>query len=76
MNTRGNVSTAYTGFKEVTTSASGAFFAIQADGDATFSATSVSGDNLSSLARIDGTVIYGNFSAVAVSSGKVLAYYK
>lgn len=71
----GNLSLGQLGFDEVTGTESGTWIAIQAIGaDATLSATSNVGDNLSSVTLYEGGIIYGNFSQIVVTSGKVLAY--
>jgi len=76
----GNLSLGQLGFDEVSnataTPPSGQIYiALQVDADATFSANSTIGDNLSSQTRIAGQVIYGSFSNVDVTdTGIVLAY--
>lgn len=64
------------GFDEVNTSTeSGDWVAVKAiNGDAVLSATCSPGDSLSSTTLSEGDVIYGPFSQVVVTSGKVLAY--
>jgi len=48
--------------------------AIQTDGGpATFSAETKSGDNLTSRAKAEGIIVFGDFKAIDVSSGNVLA---
>jgi hypothetical protein len=42
--------------------------------DAVVTVTPSSGDSLSAITLLAGTTIYGLFSAVSVSSGRVLAY--
>ena len=66
------------GFTEATGAVSRAsgYYALYCDGDASFSATSVDGDDLSERTRYDGTAIFGNFTAVTVTSGTVLCYHK
>lgn len=52
------------------------FNALVVDTDATFSADTVDGDNLSSQARLAGRVILGRFTGVTESAGGVvLAYF-
>ena len=71
----GNIQMGLKGFDEVTGSENGDWFAFKAiGGTATLSATSVVGDNLSSVQLQNGDTIFGNFSAVAVTDGTVLAY--
>jgi hypothetical protein len=54
---------------------SGEFYrAVTVLSDAVVTVTSTSGDNLSAITLLAGTTIYGLFSAVSVSSGRVLAY--
>ena len=66
------------GFRNITSSftpVSGEFYrAITVISDAVVTVTSTSGDNLSAITLLAGTTIYGLFSAVSVSSGRVLAY--
>ena len=74
-----NFSIGADGFKEITateTAPTGtAFCVITSDTDATYSATSLVGDNLSSQSRTAGNIRFGVFSEIAVTSGTVLAYY-
>lgn len=69
------------GFK-VITSTSGTisdndYYAIKAvEGPATISVVSNAGDDLTDLDIISGDIIFGNFSSVTVTSGKVLVYIK
>lgn len=73
-----NVAFGLKGFDEVSGSESApapGWFAFKAfNGNATLSATSDFGGNLSSGVLQNGDIIYGNFSAVAVTSGLVIAY--
>lgn len=63
------------GFDEIDGTESGSWFCVKAIGaDATLSATSEYGDDLSSVTVQNGDLVYGNFSQIAVSSGTVLAY--
>jgi len=67
------------GFKELSSasSAGDTFYAFKAiGGDATVSAVSGSGDNLTSVTVQQGDVVYGNFTSITPSSGTVLAYLK
>lgn len=65
------------GFDEVTGTESGTWLAVKAiNGDAILSATLSPGDNLSSTTLSEGDVVYGPFTQVAVTSGRVLAYRK
>jgi|TARA_B100001939_G_scaffold330890_1_gene328429 hypothetical protein len=50
------------------------FIAITALEDASISATASKGDSLSSVTIPKGLTIYGRFTSVTVSSGKILAY--
>ena len=52
------------------------YFALVADEDSTFSALSGTGDNLPSVQRSEGRIIFGDFKSVTVNVGTVLAYYK
>ena len=53
------------------------YYAIKAvGGTATINAVSNAGDNLSNFDIISSDIIFGNFSSVTVTSGKVLAYIK
>jgi len=54
------------------------YYAIKAvEGPATISVVSNAGDNLTDLdIIISGDIIFGNFSSVTVTSGKVLVYIK
>ena len=53
------------------------YYAIKAvEGPATISVVSNAGDNLTDLDIISGDIIFGNFSSVTVTSGKVLVYIK
>lgn len=76
----GNLSFGQLGFDEISNtskspSSGEVYVALYVDVDATFSATSTVGDNLSSQFRTAGRVIYGSFSSVTVTdSGVVLAY--
>ncbi len=73
-----NVAFGLKGFDEVSSSESApekGWFCLKAfNGNATLSATSDDGDNLSSGILQNGDIVFGNFSAVAVTSGLVLAY--
>ncbi len=73
-----NVAFGLKGFDEVSSSEpapSNGWFMFKAfNGNATLSATSALGDNLSSGILQNGDNLHGNFSAVAVTSGLVLAY--
>ena len=66
------------GFDEVSgteTAPASGWFAFKAiNGNCTLSATSALGDDLTSVVIQNGDIIYGNFSAVAVTSGEALAY--
>ena len=66
------------GFDEVSgteTAPTAGWFAFKAiNGNCTLSATSAQGDALTSVIIQNGDIIYGNFSAVAVTSGEALAY--
>ena len=66
------------GFRVVTSASSPvageSYAAIYVVADAVVTATAVNGDSLSSLSLSAGAVIYGNFSAVSVASGTVIAY--
>ena len=63
------------GFDEVTGTESGDWIAVKAvHGDAVLSGTTSLGDNLTSGTLSEGDVIYGPFSQLAVTSGRVLAY--
>ena len=64
------------GFDYVTTGTinSHTYIAISALEDASISATAVGGDSLSSVTIPKGMTIYGKFSSITVSSGKILAY--
>ena len=63
------------GFRVVTDSADGPFYALVADGGAaTFQATAARGDDLPSAERGEGVVVMGFFEDVTVSDGTVLAY--
>lgn len=65
------------GFDYVTTGTinSHTYIAISALEDASISATSAGGgDSLSSVTIPKGMTIYGKFSSITVSSGKILAY--
>jgi len=65
------------GFDEVTGTESGDWVAVKAiNADAVLSATCSPGDNLSSTTLSEGDVVYGPFSQLVVTSGKVLAYRK
>jgi len=76
----GNLSLGQLGFDEISNSTVSPpmgqiFVALQVDTDATFSATSTIGDNLSSGSRVAGQIIYGSFSQVIVTdAGTVLGY--
>lgn len=80
VNEANNLALGLQGFKEVSNETLTApdgyiFFALLVDADATFSATSIEGDNLSAQLRTAGRVIPGKFSAVDVTdAGTVLAY--
>lgn len=50
------------------------YIAITALEAATINATSEVGDSLSSVAIPAGVTVYGRFSSITVSSGKILAY--
>ena len=73
-----NVAFGLKGFDEVSgteTAPTLGWFAFKAiNGNCTLSATSAVGDNLTSVVIQNGDIIYGNFSAVAVTSGEALAY--
>ena len=73
-----NVAFGLKGFDEVSSSESApenGWFAFKAvRGNCTLSATSAAGDNLSSTVIQNGDLVFGNFSAVAVTSGAALAY--
>lgn len=70
-----NVAFGANGFDVITGTESGDWFAIKAvDGGAAVSATSVVGDDLPAITLANGDIIFGNFSQIAVTSGKVLAY--
>jgi len=66
------------GFRNSTTSfspVSGEFYrAVTVISDAVVTVTPSSGDSISAVTLLAGTTIYGLFSAVSVSSGRVLAY--
>jgi len=81
INKEGNfyqTSTADYGFRIVDSSFSQpsgeAYRALQVLSDAVVTTTTNVGDSLSSEALIAGTVIYGKFDTVSVSSGKLIAY--
>ena len=70
-----NLGLGQNGFDEITGTESGDWIAIKAiGGDATLSATSSIGDNVSSFTLDKGDLIYGVFSDIAVTVGTVLAY--
>ena len=73
-----NVAFGLKGFDEVSGTksapAKGWFMFKAFNGNATLSATCDYGDNLSSGILQNGDNVHGNFSAVAVTSGLVLAY--
>ena len=73
-----NVALGQKGFDEVSgteSAPSNGWFAFKAvRGNCTLSATSALGDNLSSMVLQNGDLVWGNFSAVAVTSGNALAY--
>lgn len=53
------------------------YYAIKAvEGPATISVVSNAGDDLTDLDIISGDIIFGNFSSVTITSGKVLVYIK
>jgi len=57
------------------TGTAGEFYrAITATDDAVISATSEAGDNLLSVAIPAGVTVYGLFSTLSVTSGKIIAY--
>lgn len=64
------------GFDYVTTGTinTHAYIAISALEDASISATPSAGDSLSSVTIPKGMTIYGKFTSITVSSGKILAY--
>lgn len=63
------------GFDEVTGTESGNWYAFMpVGGAASLSATSLVGDNMSALTLAEGVRVYGRFSTLTVTSGKVLAY--
>lgn len=64
------------GFKYIQSGGSetNSFRVIQVLQDATITTTTTVGDALTSVTLSEGTVIYGKFDSVAVSSGAVLAY--
>ena len=64
------------GFDYVTTGTinSHTYIAISALEDASISVTAGAGDDLSSVTIPKGMTIYGSFSSITVSSGKILAY--
>lgn len=64
------------GFDYVTTGTinSHTYIAISALEDASISVTAVGGDSLSSVTIPKGMTIYGKFTSITVSSGKILAY--
>lgn len=67
------------GFKVLTSGTADAedYYAIKAvEGPAVISTVSNAGDDLANLDIISGDVIFGNFSSVTCSSGKVLVYIK
>lgn len=80
VNEANNLALGLQGFKEISNEILSAptgyvFIALMVDADATFSATSLEGDNLSSQLRTAGRVIPGKFSAVEVTdAGVVLGY--
>jgi len=70
-----NVAFGANGFDWVTGTESGDWFCFKAvNGNATLSATSAFGDALAATVIQNGDLVFGNFSAVAVTSGAVLAY--
>lgn len=64
------------GFDYVTTGTinSHEYIAISALEDASISVTADAGDDLSSVTIPKGLTIYGRFSSITVSSGKILVY--
>lgn len=57
------------------TPVSGEFYrAFTVTSDAVITATSEEGDSISAVTLLAGTTIYGLFSAVSVTSGRVIAY--
>lgn len=67
------------GFKVITsgTISENDYYAIKAvEGPATISVVSNAGDDLTDLDIISGDIIFGNFSSVTITSGKVLVYIK
>jgi len=58
-----------------TPSAGRVYNVLVSDVDAVYSATSVSGDNLSARTRTANSIRLGRFTEVNVTSGVVLAYY-
>ena len=74
-----NVAFGLKGFDEVAVGSTTAdvlgWFAFKAiNGNCTLSATSDVGDALTSVIIQNGDIIYGNFTAVTVTSGEALAY--
>lgn len=81
INKEGNfyqTSTADYGFRVITsasTPVSGeSYRAIQVLGDAVVTTTTTAGDALTAVSLSEGTMIYGKFDTVSVSSGTILAY--
>lgn len=66
------------GFRVVTSAfapVSGEFYrAFTVTSDTVITATSQAGDSISAVTLLAGTTIYGLFSAVSVTSGRVIAY--
>lgn len=70
-----NVAFGLLGFDEITSVKTGAFFCFKAvGGNATVSATSNIGDDLSSIVVQNGDYIFGNFASITPTAGTVLAY--
>ena len=70
-----NVAFGAKGFTEATSVATGSYFCFKAvGGNATASATSNFGDDLSSVEVQNGDYIFGNFATITPTAGTVLCY--
>lgn len=74
----GNLAFGQVGFSVIadTDAHTGTFYAIKAVNANAVVHTAVSaiGDNLSTITILEGDIIYGNFTSIKLTSGKVLAY--